>query len=207
MRVWLDPDKMASLDLTVEDVLDSIRAQNIQVAGGTLNQSPVPSQHAFELSVQTQGRLVDVAEFENVIVKSGNNGALVKLKDVARIELAARDYATRGYLGKTPSVGVLLTMLPGANALKTAERTLSAMDEMAKDFPHDFEYKVVYNPTNYIAESIKEVFITLLLAVFMCCACYSCVLAKLAHGNYSCCGYSNLFNWDIRIDARVWIFT
>ena len=165
MRVWLDPDKMASLDLTVEDVLDSIRAQNIQVAGGTLNQSPVPSQHAFELSVQTQGRLVDVAEFENVIVKSGNNGALVKLKDVARIELAARDYATRGYLGKTPSVGVLLTMLPGANALKTAERTLSAMDEMAKDFPHDFEYKVVYNPTNYIAESIKEVFITLLLAV------------------------------------------
>ncbi|MGH1403452.1 MAG: efflux RND transporter permease subunit [Alphaproteobacteria bacterium] len=165
MRLWLDPDRMASLDLTTEDVLDAVRSQNIQVAGGTLNQSPVPSQHAFELTVQTQGRLADVNEFENIIVKSGNNSALVRLKDVARVELGARDYVTRGYLGKTPSVGVLLTMRPGANALETAARALSAMDEMAQEFPQDLEYKVVYNPTNYIAQSIDEVFTTLFLAM------------------------------------------
>ncbi len=165
MRLWLDPDRMASLDLTTEDVLDAVRSQNIQVAGGILNQSPIPSQHAFELTVQTQGRLADIKEFENIIVKSGDNSALVRLKDVARVELGARDYVTRGYLGKTPSVGVLLTMRPGANALATAERALSAMDEMAEAFPQDLEYKVVYNPTNYIAQSIDEVFTTLFLAM------------------------------------------
>ncbi|MGH1376090.1 MAG: efflux RND transporter permease subunit [Alphaproteobacteria bacterium] len=165
MRLWLDPDRMSSLDLTSEDVLDAVRSQNIQVAGGILNQSPVPSQLAFELTVQTQGRLITIPEFENVIVKSGENGALVRLKDVARVELGARDYVTRGYLGKTPSVGVLLTMRPGANALETADRALAAMNEMAQSFPQDLEYKVVYNPTNYIAESISEVFTTLFQAM------------------------------------------
>ncbi|PCJ96621.1 MAG: hydrophobe/amphiphile efflux-1 family RND transporter [Zetaproteobacteria bacterium] len=165
MRLWFDPDRMASLDLTAEDVLDAVRSQNIQVAGGILNQSPMPSQHAFELTVQTQGRLVDVSEFENIIVKAGKNGALVRLKDIARVELGARDYVTRGYLGETPAVAILLTMRPGANALETAERTLAAMDDMAEAFPQGLEYKVVYNPTNYIAESIDEVFTTLFQAM------------------------------------------
>ncbi len=165
MRLWLDPDRMASLDLTSEDVLDAVRSQNIQVAGGILNQSPVPSQHAFELTVQTQGRLINISEFESIIVKSGQGGALVRLKDVARVELGARDYVTRGYLGQTPSVGVLLTMRPGANALATADRVMEAMGELEQGFPNDFEYKVVYNPTNYIADSINEVFITLFQAM------------------------------------------
>lgn len=165
MRLWFDPDRMASLNLTSEDVINAVKSQNIQVAGGILNQSPMPSQHAFELTVQTQGRLVGVTEFENVIVKSGNNGALVRLKDIARVELGARDYVTRGYLGETPAVAILLTMRPGANALETAERALAAMDDLAKGFPDDLEYKVIYNPTNYIAESIDEVFTTLFQAM------------------------------------------
>ncbi len=167
MRLWLDPDRMASFNLSSNDVIGAVQSQNVQVAGGTLNQTPVPSQNAFELTVETQGRLLEVSEFEDIIIKSGENGALVRLKDVARVELGARDYTTRGYLGETPSVVILLTMIPGANALKTAEIALEAMKDLEKSFPNDLTYEVVYNPTNYIAESIDEVFRTLLIAIIL----------------------------------------
>ncbi|MFP4465368.1 MAG: efflux RND transporter permease subunit [Alphaproteobacteria bacterium] len=168
MRLWFDPDKLASLDMTASDVINAVRSQNVQVAGGILNQAPVPSgQNAFELSVQTKGRLIDVEEFENIIVKSGVGGALVRLRDVARVELDAENYVTRGYLGENPSVVVILTMLPGANALETAERAINEIDLLAKSFPQDLEYKIIYNPTDYIAQSIDEVFVTLFLAILL----------------------------------------
>ena len=168
MRLWFDPDKMASLGLTTQDVIEAVRSQNVQVAGGTLNQAPVPSgQQAFEISVQTKGRLIEPAEFEEIIVKSGANGALVRLKDVARVELDAENYITRGYLGKSPSVVVILTMRPGANALETADRVLKEMEVLSKDFPPDLEEKIIYNPTDYIAQSIHEVLITLFLAMML----------------------------------------
>jgi hydrophobe/amphiphile efflux-1 (HAE1) family protein len=168
MRIWFDPDRMASLGLTTSDVINAVRSQNVQVAGGTLNQAPIASgQHAFELSVQTKGRLIEVEEFKEIIVKSGENGALVRLKDVARVELDAESYATRGYLGDSPSVVVILTMRPGANALDTAELALNELKILAKDFPTDLEYNVLYNPTDYIAQSIEEVFITLGLAILL----------------------------------------
>ncbi len=168
MRLWFDPDHMASLDLTTQDVINAVRSQNVQVAAGTLNQAPITGQqHAFELSVQTQGRLLEKKEFENIIVKSGENGALVRLKDIARVELGAESYVTRGYLGENPSVVVLLNMRPGANALDTADTVLNEMELLAKAFPDDLEYKVIYNPTNYIAQSIDEVFVTLFLAMLL----------------------------------------
>ncbi len=166
MRVWFDPDKMASLGMTAEDVINAVRSQNIQVAGGTLNQAPVANgQHAFELSVQTRGRMIESEEFADIIVKSGENGALVRLKDIARVELGAENYVTRGYLGDDPSVVIILTMRPGANALETSDRVLNELELLAKDFPNDIEYNVLYNPTEYIAQSIHEVVITLFIAM------------------------------------------
>ncbi len=168
MRIWFDPDHMASLNLTAEDVIYAIRSQNVQVAAGAINQSPIPGiQNAFELSVQTQGRLINQTEFENIIVKSGEGGALVRLKDVAKVELGAESYSSRGYLGQNPSVVVVLNMRPGANALETADSVIAEMQSLSASFPDDLEYKIIYNPTEYIAESISEVFITLLIAILL----------------------------------------
>ena len=167
MRLWLDPERMASLNLTSNDVLQAVRAQNIQVAGGMLNQSPMPTQHAFELTVQTQGRLVDEQEFENIIVKTGENGRLVRLKDVARVELGAESYITRGYLGSKPAISLLLFMRPGANALSTAALVKDTMKDLAGYFPSDLKYDIAYNPTDYIEESVNQVFVTLLEAMVL----------------------------------------
>ncbi len=167
MRLWLDPERMASLSLTSNDVLQAVRAQNIQVAGGMLNQSPVPTQHAFELTVQTQGRLVNEQEFENIIVKTGENGRLVRLKDVARVELGAESYITRGYLGSKPAISLLLFMRPGANALSTAALVKDTMKDLARYFPSDLKYDIAYNPTDYIEESVNQVFVTLFQAMLL----------------------------------------
>lgn len=165
MRVWLNPDKMASLNLTAGDIVAALRAQNVQVAGGTLNRAPTENQHAFELGIETQGRLVDVKEFENIIVKSGERGQLVHLNDVARVELGTDSYTTLGYMGTKPSVIVATFLRPGANALNTADLVTDTMAELAKEFPPDLEYKIIYNPTKYVAESIQEVLKTLMITV------------------------------------------
>ena len=167
MRLWLDPGRLAILGLTAQDVINAVRNQNIQVAGGILNQSPIDAPTAFELTVETQGRLVDEQEFENIIIKSGHQGGLVRLKDVARIELGSESYTTRGYLDDKPSVVVVLTMLPGANALETADNVLTMMKELSSNFPQDLTYEIVYNPTTYIAESMEEVFYTLLISMLL----------------------------------------
>ena len=167
MRIWLDPIKMASLELTTQDVVAAVRSQNVQVAGGTLNQAPNPEQLAFELSIQTQGRLVDEGQFENIIIKSNPNGGTVHLRDIARVELGAESYSTRGYLGEDPSVVVVLNLLPGANALETADRIMAEMDRLSEQFPEDLEHRILYNPTEYIAKSIDEVFETLLIAMVL----------------------------------------
>lgn len=167
MRLWLDPERMASLNLSSKDVLTAVRSQNIQVAGGALNQSPMPTQHAFELTIQTQGRLTDEKEFEDIIIKSGTTGKLVRLKDIARVELGAESYTTKGYLGEKPAVSILLFMRPGANALDTAELVKSTMNELAQSFPSDLKYKIVYNPTDYISASIDEVYNTLFMAMLL----------------------------------------
>lgn len=164
MRIWMDPDKIASLDLTAQDVVNAVRSENIQVSSGTLNQNPVPHQNAFELNVETQGRLVSVEEFENIIVKSEEH-RIVRLKDVARVELDAESYVTRGYLGVDPSVAIPIFMRPGANALETANQVSSLMEELSQNFPPGLEYTIVYNPTEYIKASMNEVVITLLQAI------------------------------------------
>ena len=161
MRVWLDPDRIASIDMTASEVIAALRGQNIQVASGSLNKSPVPSgQTAFELSVQTQGRLTEPEEFANVIIKN-TNSRIVRLKDVGRVELGAENYATRGYLGDKKAVAMPIFQRPGSNALETADTIKSIMQELSQDFPPDLEYQIAYNPTDFISQSIDAVKITI----------------------------------------------
>ena len=165
MRIWLDPGKMAEYGLAPDDVTRVIQAENLQVSSGTLNQPPMPSQYAFEMIVQTHGRLKSVEEFENIIVRNGERTGLLLLKDIAKIELGAQDYNSKGYLGMNPSVVMPITMRPGANALATAEGVKALLADLEQHFPAGIESTIVYNPTEYIEASMQEVYITLLQTI------------------------------------------
>ncbi|MCY7295623.1 efflux RND transporter permease subunit [Alteromonas sp. a30] len=165
MRIWLDPGKMSEYGLTPEDVIRVVQAENLQVSSGTLNQPPMPSQNAFEMIVQTHGRLKTVEEFENIIVRNGERTALLLLKDIAKVELGAQNYNSRGYLDSNPSVVMPITMRPGANALSTAEGVKALMKELSQHFPAGIDSTIVYNPTEYIEASMKEVYLTLLQTI------------------------------------------
>jgi len=167
MRVWLDPDRIASLDMSAAEVVSALRGQNIQVASGTLNQSPVENgQTAFELSVQTQGRLIEPEEFADVIIKN-SDGRIVRLSDVGRVELGAESYATRGYLGDKKAIALPVFQRPGTNALETSDNIKAAMEELSQAFPPDLAYDIAYNPTEFIAQSIDAVKSTIIEAVIL----------------------------------------
>ncbi|XZE44618.1 efflux RND transporter permease subunit [Pirellulaceae bacterium SH467] len=165
MRIWLDPDKLSHLSMTAGDVLASLQEQNIQVASGVIGQRPVPTGGAFQLSVNTLGRLVEPEQFENIIVRSGDDGRVVRVKDVARIELGARDYSSDGNLDNSPAVAIIIAQRPGSNSLATAERVESLIEDLSNSFPEGIEYKIVYNPTVFVRESIESVVHTLYEAV------------------------------------------
>ncbi|UZR96884.1 efflux RND transporter permease subunit [Chondrinema litorale] len=167
MRIWLNPDVIASMDLSAGEILSALRNQNIQIASGNLNQPPTGNQHAFELSVQTKGRLQEIEEFENIIVKSGKDGRIVRVKDVGRVELGAASYATRGYLGDKKAVALPVFQRPGTNAVETADQIKATMEELSKSFPSGLEYDIAYNPTSFIQESIDEVGHTIFEAVIL----------------------------------------
>lgn len=167
MRIWLDPDLVQSYGLTAGDILTALRSQNVQVASGTLNQSPQPQQNFYEYSVQTQGRLRAPAEFGNIIVKSGEDGRIVRLNDVARIEMGAQDYVTRGYLGSDAAVAVPVYQRPGSNALETSNAIVKEMKDLSAAFPPGLKYDIVYNPTEFIEQSIEAVEHTVYEAVFL----------------------------------------
>jgi hydrophobe/amphiphile efflux-1 (HAE1) family protein len=160
MRVWLDPDRLQSLGLTTGDVVAALQAQNVQVASGVLNQPPVDQPRAFQVAVQTLGRLADPGEFGDILVKQTGT-AVVRLKDVARVELAALDYTTNSYLDRDPAVALGIFQLPGSNALATAQTIKTTMDELAKDFPEGLKHTIVYNPTEFIQQSVNAVIETI----------------------------------------------
>lgn len=165
MRVWLNPDMMQSFDLAAGDVVQALRMQNLQVASGVLNQQPQAEQGYFEYAIQTQGRLIDTEQFESVIIKTSSYGQIVRLKDVGRIELGAQNYITKGYLGKKSALAIPIFQRPGSNALTTADEIITMMKGLKKDFPPGLEYEIVYNPTEYIAQSIEKVKLTFYEAV------------------------------------------
>jgi hydrophobe/amphiphile efflux-1 (HAE1) family protein len=156
MRIWLDPDRLQSLGLTANDVVTALQGQNVQVASGTLNQPPIKDPGAFQIAVQTQGRLSDPAEFQNIVVKQTPT-AVVRVKDVARVELAAQDYSSISYLDLDPAVAIAVFQRPGSNALATAGKIRETMAALSKNFPSGVEYKIVYDPTQFIQQSVKAV--------------------------------------------------
>ncbi|MDB5600521.1 MAG: mexF [Xanthobacteraceae bacterium] len=166
MQVWLDPNRLQSLNLTATDVTVALQAQNIQVASGVLNQPPVPNQLAFQVAVRTLGRLSQPEEFGSIVVKK-TDSAVVRVKDVARVELIAQDYSSNSYLDRDPSVALAVFQRPGSNALTTGQGIKNAVATMAKEFPPGLEYGILYNPTEFIQQSVNAVIETIFEAVLL----------------------------------------
>ena len=139
MRIWLDAAKLAEVNLTAGDVVQALRQQNIEVAAGVIGQPPMRHPGAFQFSVNTKGRLETPEEFADIVVKTGANGSLVRVKDVARVELGALDYSVNSYLNGQNAVAIVVFQLPGSNAVATAQRVLARMQEWRKRFPEGLE--------------------------------------------------------------------
>ncbi|MCE9560461.1 MAG: efflux RND transporter permease subunit [Planctomycetes bacterium] len=184
MRVWLDPDKVASRNLTATDIVNALKAQNVQVAAGSLGRPPVPSGQAFQYTLTTQGRLTKPEEFGEIIINISEKGAATRLRDVVTdrrtvtddlgtkrqlggIELGAKSEDTGCTLDGKPSVGLPVYQLPGSNAIETAERIKKRMEELKKDFPGGIDYAIVYDTTPFVEESIAEVFKALRDAIIL----------------------------------------
>src|SRR4051812_12611294 len=160
LRIWLDPEKLAAYGLTSGDVVKAVQEQNIQVSGGALGTEPAPSDNAFQLVVKTQGRFDDPRQFRQIIVRAAE-GRLVRLQDVARVELGAQDYVTNSYLNGRPAVALAIFQRPGTNALAASDQIIRTMGQLKANFPPGIAYQIVYNPTEFIAESVNEVYKTL----------------------------------------------
>jgi HAE1 family hydrophobic/amphiphilic exporter-1 len=165
MRIWLNPDSLASLEMTTDDVLDAIREQNVQVAAGQIGGSPAATGTQFQYNLRTLGRLSDPEEFGNIIIRTGEDGASVRVRDVAKIELGSKSYDAYGLLNGQPAVALSIYQLPGANALATAEGIRAEMDKLATRFPDDIAYRIAYDTTEFVIASIDEVVETLFVAV------------------------------------------
>ena len=167
MRIWLDPNKMKSWGVTSSDILKVLKEQNVQVAAGQIGQQPVPAGQDFQYTITTLGRLEDEEQFKNIVLKTGKDGRFSRLRDVARIELGARNQDTRCRLDGKPSVGLAIYQLPGSNALQVADEVKAKMRKLAERFPSGLEYGIHYDTTPFIHESILEVFKTLRDAVIL----------------------------------------
>jgi len=167
MRVWLDPNRVASYGLSASDVVQAIREQNLQVAAGTVGAPPVNDPVAYQLTVVARGRLTDEKEFGNIIVKTSADGAVTRLRDVARIELGPGTYGLRALLDNKPAVAVVVFQAPGSNALALSSDIRAKMADLKTRFPQGVEWSSVYDPTLFVRDSIREVIYTLLLATLM----------------------------------------
>jgi hydrophobe/amphiphile efflux-1 (HAE1) family protein len=166
MRVWLDPGKIAARGLTAEEVVAALRAANLQVAAGAINQPPVKSPGAFQLSVQTLGRLTDPEQFGDIVIRADDRG-YIRVRDVARTELGALDYTVNTYLDRDAATAMLIFQRPGSNALATAAGVKAIMEQAKKEFPPGVDYTIAYNPTEFIQQSVDEVVHTLFEAVVL----------------------------------------
>ncbi len=165
MRIWLDPQRMAARNLTAQDVVNALQEQNIQVGAGKIGQSPTPDDQLFEIPLQAVGRLQTVDEFEQLVLKRGEDGNLVKIQDVGWVELGAENYSTVATFKGQPTVGIGIYQLPGSNALDVANQVKATATELSKTFPPGLQYEVPYDTTLFVSASLKEVVITLAQAV------------------------------------------
>jgi hydrophobe/amphiphile efflux-1 (HAE1) family protein len=167
MRVWLDPGKVAARGLTATDVVNAIREQNVQVAAGVVGAPPMPVPVDYQLSINARGRLTNEEEFGDIILKTGANGETTRLRDVARLELAAGDYALRSMLDGKEAVGIGIFQAPGSNALQLSSTVRATMEQLKKNFPQGVEYRIVYDPTINVRDGIREVVKTLFEAILL----------------------------------------
>src|SRR5687767_10816879 len=168
MRVWIDPGRASTLGLTAGEIVQALRSQNVQVAAGVVGQPPFATGAAQQLSVETQGRFKTADEFANIVIRSDAvTGAITRVRDVARVELGAEDYGVNAYLSGTDSIIMGITQRPGTNALAAAEGIKAELEDAAKSFPKGLEYKIIWNPTEFISESMSEVQKTLLEAMLL----------------------------------------
>jgi hydrophobe/amphiphile efflux-1 (HAE1) family protein len=168
MRVWLDPDKLANLGITAVDVQNAIAEQNVQVAAGKIGQSPAPPGTPFEMQVNALGRLSDPAQFGEIVVRANANaGSVVRLRDVARIELGALQYASTAFFGEDPTVVLAIYQMPGSNALALRQSVKDKMEELSKRFPKGIVYAMHYDTTRFVSASMKDVVITLVQALLL----------------------------------------
>jgi multidrug efflux pump len=167
MRVWLDPEKIASRNLSADDVVKAIREQNVQVAAGQLGAPPLPNATDFQIAINTKGRLTSEDDFRNIVIKTGSGGQVTRLKDVARIELGADTYALRALLDNKAAAAIPIFQRPGSNAIAISEHVRAKMLELKKDFPEGVDYQIVYDPTVFVRGSIHAVVHTLLEAILL----------------------------------------
>lgn len=167
MRLWLNPEKIAALGMTSDEVLAAVREQNVQVSAGQLGAPPNPSGSDFLLSINAQGRLTTEAEFGDIIIKSGKNGQVTRLQDVARIELGASDYSLKSLLNNEPTVGIPVFAAPGANSIDVSNQVRDKMADLARSFPEGLTWSVEYDPTVFVRDSIKSVVSMLFEAVLL----------------------------------------
>jgi hydrophobe/amphiphile efflux-1 (HAE1) family protein len=167
MRVWLDPGKVAARGLAATDVVNAIREQNVQVAAGVVGAPPMPVPVDYQLTINARGRLTNEEEFGDIILKTGADGEITRLRDVARLELAAGDYALRSMLDGKEAVGIGIFQAPGSNALQLSNTVRATMEELRANFPQGVEYRIVYDPTINVRDGIREVVITLFEAILL----------------------------------------
>ena len=161
MRIWLNPEQLKSRGITTQDILNEMREQNVQVAAGQIGQPPVPAGTNFQYSINVLGRLTDIAQFENMIIKTGERGNITRLKDVARVDLGGKTYDISSSMTGATSASISIYQLPGANALDVADQVRAKMEELKAYFPQGLEYKIPYDTTLFVSASIDEVFVTL----------------------------------------------
>jgi len=165
MRVWIDPEKLTARRLTSGDVVRAIREQNVQVAAGALGQPPYPDGTEFQYTLTAQGRLTEAEQFGSIVVRTGENGDVIRVRDVARVEVGARDYAVKSYRDGSNAISLRVFQLPGTNALETAEAVYAEMRRLKERFPSGVDYSINYDPTRFVRQSFESVLHTLIEAI------------------------------------------
>ncbi|HEY6475014.1 MAG TPA: multidrug efflux RND transporter permease subunit [Polyangia bacterium] len=167
MRLWLDPLRLAARGLTAEDVVAALRTQNVSIAAGQIGRPPAPRHQTFQISVRAQGRLTDPGQFENLVLKRGPDGSLIYLRDVGRAELGAEDYSLDLRFDGRSAVGIGVFQQPDANALQLESAIRAALERLSQSFPPSLKYRIAFNPTTAVRESIREVLVTLVEAIVL----------------------------------------
>jgi HAE1 family hydrophobic/amphiphilic exporter-1 len=167
MRIWLDPDKMKARGLSADDVVAAVGEQNVQVAAGQIGEPPIPEGQAYQMTINVEGRLTTEEEFGNIVIRTGADGRVLRIRDVARVELGAQTYVIGSTFNGQPSSTIAVYQIPGANALEVVDGVRAKLEDLSANFPQGLEYKVAYDNTDVIKASIKEVIVTLFITLIL----------------------------------------